>query len=91
MISERFTPQLQYKCLTDFLFSFSLVFRIVEYVENVARDLVLSGTTIAWYVTVVTNNRITYVLSVENATIENCRKTCFIVICAKGKKMNFFR
>ena len=55
-----------------------------------AHDLVLSGTTVAWYVTVVTNSRITYVLSVGSATIQNCRKTCFIVICAKGKKIESF-
>lgn len=52
-----------------------------------AHDLVLSGTTIAWYVTVVTSSRITYVLSVERATIQNRRKTCSIVICAKGKSL----
>ena len=70
-----------------FLFSFFLVFRIAESVQSVAHALVLSGTTIAWCVTVVTNSRRTCVLSVGSATIQNCRKTCFIVICAKGKKI----
>lgn len=68
------------------LFPFLLVFRIAEYVLSVAHGLVLSGTTIAWYVTVVTSSRITYALSVGSATIQTCRKTCYIVICAKGKK-----
>lgn len=62
------------------------VSRTAGYVSSVAHGLVLSGTTIAWYVTVVTSSRITYVLSAGSATTQNCRKTCFIVTCAKGKE-----